>query len=330
MDLATNYLGLSLRNPFVVGASPFCDDVDVARKLQDAGAAAVVMRSVFEEQIEARREPAFSPSPFVQAQGAHGDPGFSEFAGYQLTPEEYVRQIDDLKKQLTIPVIASLNGRGLGNWAGFAARLERAGADAIELNCYHVVTDPHIAADQVENEILQALGALTSSVRIPVAVKLSPFHASVAQLAVALELAGASGIVVFDRFYQPDVSTEDIEVQPSLRLSESSELLLRLRWLAILSPLLRGSLSASGAIHTPADVVKALLTGADTVQLVSVLLQHGPQILVTLRKGFELWMQAHDYSETGQFRGQLNLQRCRNPAAFERANYIRALQSWKI
>lgn len=329
MDLATNYLGLSLRNPFVVGASPFCDDVDVARKLQDAGAAALVMHSVFEEQIEARREPAFPTSSFVRAQGAPG-PAFPESADYQLSPEEYVRQIHDLKTHLTIPVIASLNGSGLGNWAGFAARLERAGADAIELNCYHVVTDPHIAADQVETEILQAAGELTSSVRIPVAVKLSPFHASVAQLAVALELAGASGIVVFNRFYQPDVNTEEIEVQPSLKLSESSELLLRLRWLAILSPLLRGSLSASGGIHTPADVVKALLTGADTVQLVSVLLRHGPQALETLLKGLELWMQAHGYSEIGQFRGQLNLQRCRNPAAFERANYIRALQSWKI
>lgn len=330
MDLSTNYLGLSLRNPFVVGASPFCDDVDVARKLQDAGAAAVVMRSVFEEQIEVRREPPFPASPLIRAQEALGGPAFSEFARYQLTPEEYVRQIDDLKRQLTIPVIASLNGRGLGNLANFGARLERAGADAIELNCYHVVTDPHVAADQVETEILQAVGALTSSVRIPVAVKLSPFHGSVAQLAVALELAGASGIVVFNRFYQPDVNTEDIDVQPSLKLSEPSELLLRLRWLAILSPLLRGSLSASGGIHTPADVVKALLTGANTVQLVSVLLQHGPQVMVTLRKGLELWMQAHGYSEIGQFRGRLNLQRCGNPSAFERANYIRALQSRKI
>ncbi|MSU70093.1 MAG: dihydroorotate dehydrogenase-like protein [Opitutaceae bacterium] len=329
VNLATKYLGLSLQNPFVVGASPFCDDVYLARKLQDAGAGAVVMRSLFKEQIERSGERLARP-PLMTAEGAKAAPEFSEFADYQLTPEQYVRQVADLKKTLTIPVIASLNGRRSGSWIDFAPQLERAGADAIEVNFYHVVTDPNIAADQVEADMLETVSALAGSVRIPVAVKLSPFHASIAQLAVALELAGASGVVVFNRFYQPDVNAEDIEVQPLLRLSEPGELLLRLRWLAILSPLLRGSLVATGGIHSSTDAVKAMLTGAHAVQLVSVLLRYGPAVLATLRQGVETWMREHGYAELGQFRGLLNLQRCRDPAGFERANYIRVLQSWKV
>lgn len=325
MNLTTHYLGLTLRNPFVVGASPFCDDVYVARKLQDAGASALIMRSLFEEQID----PAGS-NIIASAASAEGDDEFPEFAGYQLVPDSYVRQIEHLKSTVTIPIIASLNGCHPGSWLEFARRLEGAGADAIELNFYHVVTDPTIAADQVETEMLRTVGNLTSTVRIPVAVKLSPFHASVAQLAVALELEGAAGITVFNRFYQPDINIDDIKVQTQLRLSDPSELLLRLRWLAILSPLLSCSLAATGGVHTSADTVKALLTGAHAVQVVSVLLKHGPSVLSTLRHGLENWMREHNFSELGQFRGRLDLDRCRDPEAFERANYIRVLQSWKV
>lgn len=321
MNLATNYLGLSLSSPFVVGASPCCDDLEVAMRLQDAGASAVVMRSLFAEQITASRQ----TTPVTREPA-----DFSDYAEYQLSPDEYLRQIDHLKKSVSIPIIASLNGHHPGSWIDFAAQLERAGADAIELNFYQVVTDPAVAADQVETEMLEMVGGVSSSVRIPIAAKLSPFHASVAQLAVALELAGASGIVVFNRFYQPDVNTDDLEVQPLLRLSDPSELLLRLRWLAILSPLLRGSLSASGGIHSTSGVVKALLTGAHTVQLVSVLLKHGPPVIACLRSGLENWMREHDYADLEQFRGKLNHQRCRDSAAYERANYIRVLQSWKV
>ena len=192
MNLATNYLGLALHSPFVVGASPCCDDIDVALRLQDAGAAAVVMRSVFEEQIDAsRRLPA--------SKRADEADGFSDYADYQLSPDEYLRQIARLKKSLSIPVVASLNGHHPGSWTDFAAQIERAGADAIELNFYQVVTDPAIAADQVETEMLAVVGSVSGAVKIPVAAKVSPFHASVAQLAVALELAGAAGIVLFNR-----------------------------------------------------------------------------------------------------------------------------------
>jgi dihydroorotate dehydrogenase (fumarate) len=325
MNLATSYLGLDLKNPFVVGASPFCDDLDGARRLQDAGAAALVMRSLFEEQVTQLHQP--SPS---LAKPVRVAPEYADFAEYQLSPDEYLRQISRLKGTVSIPVIASLNGHHAGSWTDFATRLEGAGADAIELNFYQVVTDPAIAADQVETEMLRLMGAVSDTVRIPVAAKLSPFHTSVAQIAVALELAGASGIVLFNRFYQPDINIEDLCVQPLLRLSDPSELLLRLRWLAIVSPLLRGSVSVSGGVHSWSGAVKALLTGAQTVQLVSVLLKHGPHVIATLREGLEGWMRDHGYTDLEQFRGLLNLQRCADPAAFERANYVRVLQSWKI
>lgn len=323
MNLETSYLGLTLRNPFVVGASPFCDDIYLARKLQDAGASAVILRSLFEEQLDLhpRRE---------TLEDIAAGTNYPEFANYQLMPDRYLRQVVALKKTLVIPVIASLNGRHAGSWIDFGRRLEDAGADAIELNFYHIVTDPSVAADQMETEMLETVGFLASSVGIPVAVKLSPFHASVAQLAVALELAGAAGITVFNRFYQPEINIEDIKVEAQLHLSDRQELLLRLRWLAILSPLLRGSLAATGGVHTSADVVKSLLTGAHAVQLVSVLLKHGPLVLATLRQGLEKWMREHGYTEIEQFRGMLNLGRCPDPEAFERANYIRVLQSWKV
>ncbi|MEO5959620.1 MAG: dihydroorotate dehydrogenase-like protein [Opitutaceae bacterium] len=325
MNLATQYLGLDLCSPFVVGASPFCDNVHLARRLQDAGAGALVMRSLFEEQVE---------PPERQVPGAPADAGgtaeFPEVAEYQLSPESYVRQVALLKETVSIPVIASLNGSRPGTWIDFAARLERAGADAIELNFYRVVTDVTVAADQIETEMLEMVGMISGAVGIPVAVKLSPFHTALAQLAIALELAGASGVTIFNRFYQPDINTEDMEVQTHLRLSEPEEILLRLRWLAILSPHFRGSLAATGGFHTADHVVKALLTGAHVVQLVSVLLRHGPGVLQTFVNGLRVWMESHGYERIGQFRGRLNLQGSPDASAFERANYIRTLQSWKV
>lgn len=323
MNLTTDYLGLRLRNPFIVGASPFCDDVHLALQLQDAGAAALVMRSLFEEQIT-------PPPPPVLLPGNRPQADFPEFADYQFAPDQYLRQLTHLKRTLTIPVIASLNGHRPGDWIDFARAIEGAGADALELNFYQVITDADVAADQVETEMLEVVGRLAASLKIPIAVKLSPFHASIAQLAVALELAGAAGIVVFNRFYQPDINTDDLEVNATLRLSDPSELLLRLRWLAILSPQLRGSLAASGGIHTSAGVAKAILAGAHAVQLVSLLLRHGPHMISVLVRDLQVWMKEHGYDEIEKFRGRLNLQRCPDTAAYERANYIRVLQSWRV
>ena len=323
MDLATPYLGLTLPTPFVVGASPFCDSVQLARQLQDAGAGAVVMRSLFEEQLDPPRVSTARP----EASGLDPPERFPDDSEYQFSPEQYLRQLAALKRGLSIPVIASLNAHRPGGWAWFAPSLEQAGADAIELNFYQVVTDTRVAADQVETEMLETVGLVTCAVGIPVAVKLSPFHAAVAQLAVALELAGAAGLVLFNRFFQPDVNIDDLTVKPTLQLSDSSELRLRLRWLAILAPQVRGSLVAGGGVHTADDAIKALLTGASAVQVVSVLMRHGPSALTQLCTGLRAWMRAHGYSELAQFRGRLDLRRCPDAGAFERANYIRILQS---
>ena len=326
MNLATEYLGLQLRSPFVIGASPFCDDVSVARRLEDAGASAVVMRSLFEEQLDAAHARKSAVSHLASEELSR----FPEYSDYQLSPDRYLRQIESLKSTLSIPVIASLNGHRPGDWTDVARRIESAGANAIELNFYQVVADPTIAADQVETEMLAIIGLVAEAVKIPVAVKLSPFHSSIAQLAVALELAGARGVVIFNRFYQPDVNTETIEVQPMLRLSEPQELLLRLRWLAILSPELRCSLAATGGIHSADAVVKTILAGADIVQIVSVVLRHGVAIIPTLAAGLQSWMRDHGFSELREFRGALDHRRCRDASAYERANYIRMLQSWKV
>jgi dihydroorotate dehydrogenase (fumarate) len=330
MNLTTKYLGLTLENPLVVGASPYCDNTAAARQLQDAGAGAIVMRSLFEEQIDAEQRALLhhvESSAESSAEATSYFPGFSE---YQLTPDNYLRQITHLKQSLTIPVIASLNGCRPGGWTDYAKRFEAAGADAVELNLYQLVTDRTIAGDQIEADMLETVGNVARSVKIPVSVKLSPFHTSPANFVSELESVGAKGVVVFNRFYQPDFNIDDLEVQPQLRLSDSSELLLRLRWLAILSPNMRGSLAVSGGVHTTEDVVKALLAGAHGVQVVSVLLRNGPRILTTLLGGLKHWLTERGYENIDQLRGALNLGHCPDPSAFERANYIKILQSWRV
>jgi dihydroorotate dehydrogenase (fumarate) len=326
MNLTTRYLGLELKSPFIVGASPLCDNLDTARSLQDSGAAALVMRSLFEEQITVPSSRSAGVNSLVDECGKE----ILEFAPYQYSPDDYLRQIERLKDTVTIPIIASLNGHSAGNWIDFGSRLEKAGADAIELNFYRVVADPSVGADRVETEMIELVHRISGSVRIPVSVKLSPYHSAVAQLAVALELAGAAGVVVFNRFYQPDINVDDFDVQPVIRLSDPGELLLRLRWLAILSPIFSGSLGVTGGVHTWSGVVKSLLAGAHSVQLVSLLLKHGPHAIATLQEGLEIWMREHGFYSPDQFRGVLNHRRCRDPEAFERANYVRALQSWRI
>ena len=330
MNLTTNYLGLQLRNPLVVGASPFGDNLNAAIQLQDAGAAALVMRSLFEEQIDLEQRaltcllemPAESHSEAVSY--------FPYYEEYQLTPDHYLRQISQLKSALTIPVIASLNGFRPGGWTDYARRFEGAGADAIELNLYYVVTDPYRGAKDIEADMVDTVRSVASTVKIPVAVKISAFHTAPAQFALSLEKAGAAGVVIFNRFYQPDLNIEELEVVPQLKLSEPSELLMRLRWLAIISPHLKGSLALTGGAHSAEDVIKSILAGAHTVQLVSVLLKHGPQYLSTILQGLAKWMDAHGYETVSEFRGAMNLGRCPDAAAFERANYQRILQSWRL
>jgi dihydroorotate dehydrogenase (fumarate) len=330
MKLETTYLGLKLENPLVVGSSPFCDNIDLAVHLQNSGAAAVVMRSLFEEQIDMEQRALVNAVETPAESNPEAASYFPSFEEYQLTPDRYLRQIESLKGALTIPVIASLNGCRPGGWTSYARRFEAAGADAVELNLYRLVSDPAVFGEEVEEEMLETVRSVTASVRIPVAVKLSAFHTSPAHFATALEKAGASGIVLLNRFYQPDINIDDLEVVPKLKLSDPSELPMRLRWLGILSPHLKGSLAATGGVHSSEDVVKAILTGAHAVQVVSVLLKQGPKALSSLVSGLRQWMEAHDYSSVDEFRGAMNLRRCPDPAALERANYMHILQSWRI
>lgn len=330
MNLTTTYLGLTLKNPLVVGASPYCDNLTVCRELEEAGVAALVMHSFFEEQIDAEARALVQHTEGVAESFSEAASFFPAYGEYQLGPTQYLRQLKRLRKLLTIPVIASLNGRHLGNWVGYAQQMEDAGASALELNLYQVPTDPSRPADEVENSMLEIVRTVAASIKIPVAVKLSPYHTALAHFVPRLVEAGAVGVTLFNRFYQPDINIHDLDAIPHLRLSDSSELLLRLRWLAILSPHGSAALACSGGVHTPEDVIKALLAGADVVQLVSVLLRHGPPIVPVLLDGLRAWMQEHEYASVDQVRGALNLRRCPDTEAHERANYIRILQSWRV
>ncbi len=330
MKLATHYLGLKLRNPLVVGASPFADNLNAALQLQDAGAGALVMRSLFEEQIDLEAKALTYLLEMPAESFSEATSYFPHYEEYQLTPDHYLRQIGQLKSALTIPVIASLNGFRPGGWTDYARRFEGAGADAIELNLYHLITDPHIGAEEVEADMIETVRSVTSIVKIPVAVKISAFHTAPAQFALELEGAGAAGVVIFNRFYQPDLNIEELEVVPQLKLSDPSELLMRLRWLAIMSPHMKGSLASTGGVHSAEDVIKSILAGAHAVQLVSVLLKHGPRYLSTILQGLKAWMDEHGYESVNEFRGAMNLRRCPDAGAFERANYQRILQSWRI
>jgi len=328
MDLSTTYLGLSLPHPIVPGASPLADDIDGARRLEDAGASAIVMRSLFEEQIEreARGVSAHVDSHaegFVEARSF-----FPDASIFVMGPARYLEQVRKLREALTIPVIASLNGVSPGGWIDWARQIEEAGACALELNLYAVPTNPDEDAAAVEARALEVVREVRASIRIPLAIKLSPFYSSLPHFARRLEEVGADGIVLFNRFYQPDIDPEALDVLRSLHLSDSSELLLRLRWLAVLSGQRKLSLAASGGVHTAQDAVKAVMAGAHAVQMVSALLAHGPSRLREVIDGVRAFLEQHEYESLAQMRGNMNLARSPDPAAYERANYAEILQSF--
>jgi len=308
MKLTTRYLGLELDHPFMPGASPMADTLDSVRQLEDAGASAIVMRSLFEEQI------------------LHVRFGSS---GFGFGPDKYLEQLRRIKVRVSLPVIASINGTTTEGWLKYARLLQRAEADAIELNFYHLATDPSEDAASVEAHLLDIVAVLKESISIPLAVKLSPFYSSLPNLAARLDSIGAQGLVLFNRFYQADIEPDELETVPLLHLSTSEELLLRLRWLAILSGSYRGSLAVTGGVHQPIDAVKAIMAGADAVQMVSALLENGVQHLTVVRKGFERWCDAHGYESIDQVRDSMSLARASNPRGAERKNYLQVLHSWK-
>jgi dihydroorotate dehydrogenase (fumarate) len=329
VNLAIRYLGFELPHPFMAGASPMVDDLDLVRRLEDAGSAAIVMHSLYEEQLtqeelathRAMEEPA---EGFAEAASYMPSP-----AAFALGPDEYLEQLRRIKAAVDVPVIASLNGSTGGGWLRYASLIEGAGADALELNIYAIPTDLTEPGAMVERRGIEIVKAVVDEVRIPVAVKLSPWYSAFGHFARQVDAAGARGIVLFNRFYQADIDPEALEVRSRLELSDSDELSLRLTWLAILSGRLQGSLAVTGGVHTVHDAIKAVMAGADAVQLVSALLRHGPEWLSLIREGFRQWLVEHEYAGIDQLRGSMDLGRCPDPAGFERAQYLKVLQSWQ-
>jgi dihydroorotate dehydrogenase (fumarate) len=328
IDLTTRYLGLDLSSPLIPGASPLVERIDTVLRLEDAGAPAIVMRSLFEEEIErevrAHQHVEASEGAFSEASSF-----LPRLEGYHLGPGRYLDLVHQIKSRVSVPVIASLNGSTLGGWTRYARFLEEAGADALELNLYHVATDANETSASIEERGLEILRAVKSEAKVPVAVKLSPFYSSFANYARRLDDAGADGLVLFNRFYQPDLDIDTLDILPHINLSQPEELPLRLRWLAILSGRVKASLAATGGVHSATDVVKALMAGAHAVQMVSALFINGINHLAWVREGMAGWMEAHGYESVRELQGTLSLRSCPDPAALERTNYVRVLESWR-
>jgi dihydroorotate dehydrogenase (fumarate) len=329
MDLRTTYLGFELPHPIVLGASPLIENLDAIRRAEEAGASAVVMRSLFEEQItmeSVTRGDFASLDEQAREQAAYFLPVTREF---MFAPEEYVEHLRRLKSVVSIPVFASLNAVTPDGWVNYAALLDQAGADGLELNLYAVGNDPLESSEALEQRLLDVVRSVRATTRLPLAVKITPFFTSLAHFARGLENCGTDGLVLFNRFYQQDINLEPLGVTTRLELSTSSELRLRLRWVAALSPMLRSSIAVSGGVHGPEDVVKAILAGAHCVQVVSEVIQRGVGVFGTLRAGLSRWMDEHGYDRLSQLRGALNLAHCDDARAYERAGYMHVMNAWR-
>jgi dihydroorotate dehydrogenase (fumarate) len=328
IDLRTRYLGLELRNPVVAAASPMTASVDSLRRLEEAGVGAVVLPSLFEEQIEHEEMAAHN----LMLQGTEVSPEargfFPEVQQSGTATDKYLQLIADAKRSLSVPVIASLNGHTAGGWTHYAQQFQTAGADAIELNVYFLATDPADTSESVERHYVDLVASVRKNTGVPVAVKVAPYFSAFANMSRRLVATGASGLVLFNRFVQPDIMLDELEVAPHLVLSTSDELRLALRWIAILHGRIDASLAATGGAHTPEDVLKLLLAGADCVMIASSLLRKGPAHVGTLLRGIEQWMAEREYVSVEQMKGSLSQRACPDPAAFERANYMKALTSY--
>lgn len=329
MNLEIKYLGLTLKTPFMPGASPLTDKLDTIRQLEDAGASAIVLRSLFEEQI------TMEENAFQHHVASHGSVSpessggmFPAFDDFVFDTEHYLEHIRKTKAAVQIPVIASLNGITHGGWEKYARQIEEAGADALELNFYDLPTDPSETGTHVEGRYIEVLKSIRAMVKIPLAVKLTPFFSSLPNFAQQLTAAGANGVILFNRLYQPDIDIEELQIRSTLQLSDSSELALRLRWLAILEPHFKGSLGISGGVHSSTDAIKALMAGASGVQIVSELLRYGPSVITHLESEITQWLVEHEYKSLAQLRGSMSLRTCPDPAAFSRTSYMKILHGW--
>lgn len=329
MDLTTTYMGLQLRSPLVPSASPLSEDIDNIKRMEESGAAAVVMHSLFEEQLRLERHEL----AHHLTQGTESFPEaltyFPEPHSFRVGPEEYLNHIRRAKEIVKIPIIASLNGSSLGGWTDYARQIEQAGADALELNIYYVPTDMELTGAQIEQNYIDILRTVKATVTMPVAVKLSPFFTNMANMAKQLDEAGADALVLFNRFYQPDINIKALEVEPNVILSTPQAMRLPLRWIAILYSRINASLAATSGIHKGQDVLKLLMAGADVTMLCSVLLRHGIQHLQVIEQEMRQWMEEHEYESVQQLQGSMSQQNCPDKSAFERAQYMRSLSTYK-
>ena len=328
IDLSTEYLGLKLANPLVPSSSPLTGELDSAKKLEDAGASALVLPSLFEEAIEHEQKQL---ERFVSSQSL----GHYEAQSYQPVPEDYSSELDNyleriqqFKSALDIPVIASLNGISTNGWIDSGKELQQAGADALELNVYYIAGDPDTSGEEVEQRYLQLLTDLRQHISIPVTMKLSSQFSSIANMVLKLQQAGAQGVSLFNRFYQPDIDLETLQIKPHLDLSSSMESLLRIRWIALIRGRVDLSIAATGGFHRAEDIIKALLVGADITHLCSVLLQNGPEHIAVLKQELQYWLEEHEYDSVTQMKGSVSKSCAINPAALEHSNYMHIIKSY--
>ncbi|MGA2134049.1 MAG: dihydroorotate dehydrogenase-like protein [Bryobacteraceae bacterium] len=330
IDLSTTYLGLKLKNPLVASSSPMCEDVANIQRMEDAGASAVVLHSLFEEQLTVESQDLDRFISAGENVGAEGISHFPDLLGYNRGPEGYLKHIRKVKETVGIPVIASLNGASVGGWIRFAKEMQQAGADALELNIYYIPVDTDQTGEQVERKYCDLVREVRAAVHIPVAVKLGPYFSSLANLAKRLEACGADGLVLFNRFYQPDFDLESLEVVPNLILSSQYELLLRLNWIAVLYGNIKADLALTGGVHTATDVVKAMMAGAKVAMMTSALLKKGINYLDTVLTELLVWLGDHEYDSIRQMQGSMSRNAVPQPQAFERANYMKVLSSYAM
>jgi len=326
VDLSTEYLGLKLRTPLVPSASPLSQEVSSIKRLEDAGAPAVVLYSLFEEQLrqeslELDHRLAEHTESFAESTSF-----FPQATEFHLGPEGYLEHIRKAKEAVRIPIIASLNGTTVGGWTRYAREIQQAGADALECNIYYIPTDPNLSATQVEQTYIEIVSAVKSSVTIPVAVKLSPFFSNLSNVAKRLDVTGVNGLVLFNRFYQPDIDLDDLEIKPNVLLSTPQALRLPLTWIGILYGRVKAGLAASSGVHEPQDVIKLLMVGATVTMLCSTLLRNGINHIRYIEQGLQEWMEKHEYESVLQMRGSMSQIHCADPGAFERAQYMRAVK----
>jgi len=329
MDLSTTYMGLKLNNPIVPSASPLSESVDSVKRMEDAGAAAIVCYSLFEEQITHESGELDHYLSYGTEMYAEATSYFPEPEEFKLTPYEYLDHIANLKKAVKIPVIGSLNGVSTGGWVKYAKNIEDAGADGLELNVYYIPTNPNLAGSEIENMYIDTLKTVKENVKIPVAVKLSPYFSSMANMAKRLDKAGADALVLFNRFYQPDFDLEKLEVVPNLMLSTNWEMRLPLRWISILHGNINASMALTSGVHSSEDIIKVMMAGGDVAQICSELLMKGTSRIKDLLEGVENWMRENEYESIDMMKGSMSQKKVGEPAAFERANYMKTLQSYK-